>query len=100
MNSTLKAALLVVASLLCLYGFGWLAFSKGIHVSEAFDTTVAVLVLVSAALLPVLAFLALRGQRGTPAYRPLLFPAFLVSLAPAVIILCAILVALLVRRPE
>jgi cytochrome bd-type quinol oxidase subunit 2 len=100
MNSIVKASVLIVISLLCLYGFAWLAFSKGVRVSEAVDNTVAVLVLLSAVLLPILAFLLLRGQRGSPSYRALLFPAFLVSLAPAVIILCAVLVALLVRRPE
>jgi len=99
MNSAIKAALLVIGSLLCLYGFGWLAFSKGVRIGEAADTAIAVLVLVSAVLLPVLGFLSFRKQRGTSSYR-VLFPAFLVSLAPAVIILCAVLVALLVRRPE
>ena len=99
MNAIIKAFVLVVASLLCLYGFGWLAFSKGVHISEAADNTVAIVVLVFALLLPVAGFLSFRKHRGGPAY-PVLFPAFLISLAPAVIILCAVLVMLFVRRPS
>lgn len=99
MKVLLIAIALVVASLLCLYGFAWLAFSKGVRVSEAVDNTVGVAVLVSSVLLPVIGFLCLRGQRGTASYRVFLFPAFLISLAPAVIILCAVLVVLLVRPP-
>jgi cytochrome bd-type quinol oxidase subunit 2 len=99
MSPIIKASALVAASLFCLYGFAWLAFSKGVHISEAADKTVAAVFLISAVLLPIIAFLFLRAQRGTPSYR-LMFPAFLVALAPAVILLCALLVVLLVRRPD
>ena len=97
MKAALIAIALVVDSLLCLYGFAWLAFSKGVRVSEATDNTVGMVVLVSSMVLPLLGFVSLSGARGTVSYRVLLFPAFLVSLVPAVIIPCAILVALLVR---
>ena len=99
MKAAVTAIALVGASLLCLYGFAWLAFSKGVRISDGMDTAVGVTVLVSSALLPVGGFLSLRGQRGSAAYRTLLFPAFLISLAPAVIVLCALLVVLLVRPP-
>ena len=95
-NTVLIAIALVVDSLLCL-GFAWLAFSKGVRISETMDNAVGLLVLVSAVLLPILGFVSLGGGRGTASYRVLLFPAFLMSLAPAVIIPCAFLVALLVR---
>ena len=99
MKALLIAIALIIVSLLCLYGFAWLAFRKGVHVSEAVDNKVGVAVLVSSVFLPIASFWCLRGQRGTASYRLLLFPAFLISLAPAVIILCAVLVVLLVRPP-
>ena len=100
MKSPIKSMLLIAASLLCLYGFAWLAFSKGVHISDTVDTAVGVAVLLSSLALPVAGFRSLRGHRGTPWYRTLVFPAFLISLAPAVIILYAILVVLIVRPPD
>ena len=98
MNPIAKAIALVAASLLCLYGFAWLVFTKGVHISETADTTIGVLIVVSALLLPVVGYISVRKHRNGPAYAAL-FPAFLVSLAPSVILLCALLVVLFVRRP-
>lgn len=99
MKSAFTAIVLIGASLLCLYGFASVVFSKGVRVSAAVDNTVAVAVLVGSALLPVAGFLSLRAQRSSPDGRKLLFPVFLISLVPAVIVLCAVLVVLLVRPP-
>ena len=71
MKAALIAIALVADSLLCLCGFVWLAFIKGIRVSEATDSTVGLVVLVSSMMVPVLGIVSLSGARGTVSYRVL-----------------------------
>jgi Trk-type K+ transport system membrane component len=94
-----RAVLLVAMSLFCLYGFAWLTSRKGIHFSSTVDSIIAALILFGAVALPLLGYLNLRRRQSTEPYQALLFPTFLISLSPAVIILSATLVGLLSCAP-
>jgi hypothetical protein len=97
MKPLLKAVLLAAMSLLCLYGFAWLNFRKGIRFSSTVDSIIVALILCSAVALPILGYLSLRRRQAAAPYQALLFPAFLISLSPAVIILSAVVSGLIAR---
>jgi hypothetical protein len=92
-----RAVLLVAMSLFCLYGFAWLNFRKGIRFSYTVDSIIAALILFGAVALPALGYLSLRRRQSAAPYQALLFPAFLISLFPAVIILSSLVAGFIVR---
>jgi hypothetical protein len=76
-------------------------FSKGaLSDSQSLDFMFGLAVLIVPLLLPVFGFRILRGQQRSLLYKLLLFPAFVFSLLPAVVLLCLLLVVLFVPRPS
>jgi hypothetical protein len=101
MNLALQSLALVAASLASFYGMARIVFSKGaLADSQSLDFMFGLAVLILPLLLPIVGFRILRGQRRSLLYKLLLFPAFVFSLLPAVVLLCLLLVVLFVPRPS
>ena len=96
MKSELKALALVAGSVMWLCAGAWLTSSKGGRISQSVDGSLAVALLIASLALPYCGFRLLRARQRTASCCA--FPAFLASLVPPVMILCAALVALLVPR--
>ena len=101
MRSSVKAMAVVTASVAWFYGFLNITGAKG----EAFssDTTevmLSMLILFVPLVLPYLGFRLVMSHPRSPSYKMVLFPSFVISLFPAVTLLCLILVLLLVPAPK
>jgi hypothetical protein len=96
----MKALALIAASLLWFYGFGCCVFTKGSPLSGSTEVVVSILLLAAPLVLPLLGYFLLKGQPRDLRYKSLLFPAFIVSLLPAVIFLCVAGVVLFVPAPK
>jgi hypothetical protein len=96
----LKPAALIGASMLWFYGFGIVISSKSSPFSGSTELVVSILLLAAPVVMPLLGFFLLKGQPRDLWYKSVLFPAFLVSLLPATISLCAVGVLLFVPAPK
>ena len=96
----LKALAVIAASLFWFYGFGSVIYTKGSRLSGSTEVVLSILLLAAPVVLPLLGFFLLKGQPRDLPYKSLLFPAFIISLFPAVIFLCVAGVVLFVPAPK
>jgi hypothetical protein len=101
MNSSVKAMAVVAASVAWFYGFLNLTGTKGeAFSSETTELALSMLILFVPLVLPYLGFRLVMSQPRSTSYKLVVFPSFVISLFPAVTLLCLILVLLLVPAPK